>query len=98
LSIQQSFIYWIVLLVAACGGEDECERAAGKLESCGIRDAGTPRECQNDTDECISRCVNQATCDDIMNPTAEGEYVSCLKSCSEDPLAQTPPSASTAES
>ena len=98
MSIQQSIIYSIVLLMTACGGEDECEQATHKLESCGIRDAGEPRECQSDADECVSRCVNQATCDDIMNATVEGEYVSCLKSCEKAQPAQTPSTASSIES
>ena len=82
----------IVMVVAAaaalaCGGEDSCEEAYHKLEQCGIKDSGEPRSCQNDTEECIAKCVVQSSCDDIVpditGVTGDGGYEECLAACME---------------
>jgi hypothetical protein len=70
-----------IFALGACSSEDACEKQASKLESCGIHDTGTPRECQGKLEKCVAECTNDATCKDIIDAATAGEYENCLLGC-----------------
>ncbi|MBN1608053.1 MAG: hypothetical protein JW940_15570 [Polyangiaceae bacterium] len=74
-------VVFTAFLLSACSTDDACEKSVAKWEHCGVRDAGEPRECTNKEDECVADCVNDSSCEDIMDVDTEGDYVRCLLGC-----------------
>jgi hypothetical protein len=82
--VSHRFAVLVVLAVfplGACSSDDACEKSAAKYERCGIHDGGEPRECTNKEDECVADCVNDSSCEDIMDAATAGDYEKCLLAC-----------------
>lgn len=68
------------LIAAGCGG-DECSDAVDKLEECGFTTSNAKDECESDQDECIAKCINNASCDEITGQNTTGGYGACVAGC-----------------
>jgi hypothetical protein len=69
----------------ACGG-DECDDAADKAEECNLEGSGEGSsddvECSGQI-ECVAKCINEASCEDLKSTDINNSYFKCAAACGE---------------
>ena len=76
------FASLLAFSAVACGG-DECEDAADKYDECGLpagEGDGDDVECSGQA-ECIAKCINDASCDELKSTDVNNSYWKCLADC-----------------
>lgn len=74
------------LSTVACGG-DECDDAADKADECDLpKGEGSTSnedvECSG-LNECVAKCINDASCDELKSTDINNSYFKCVAACGE---------------
>ncbi len=75
------FLMGVGLALGGCGN-DECEDAADKIKECGgeVEGAKDSGDCSGAA-ECVSKCINAASCDELKNFDLNSNYAKCTLAC-----------------
>jgi hypothetical protein len=76
------FLMVVGLALGGCGNND-CEDAADKVKECGITNtsgSGDTSDCSGKA-ECNSKCINDASCDEMKTLDLNGKFLKCVAAC-----------------
>lgn len=76
-----SLLMVVGLALGGCGN-NECEDAVDKFKECNVPVEGTSDggDCSG-AGECVAKCVNAASCDEIKSTDVNGKYYKCFTAC-----------------
>lgn len=76
------------LSTVACGG-DECDDAADKADECDLPKGegegsaeGDDVECSG-LNECLAKCINDASCEELKSNDINSNYLKCAAACTQ---------------